>query len=568
MPGATILFPKSPAPMDTQRLIALIVFFASSFLLWDAWQKTQHPILPKPGLQQAQPTTIPTPSVTGDKAPAAIASVTQAPVGLGASGDRIRVSTDLLIAEIDTTGGDLRHLELTRHFAADDRTKHLILLQDDAKPLFLVQTGLIGPALPNHTTRFVAKAGAYSLAPAQSQIDIRLTAPAGGAVQVDKIYTFHRGTYVIDVRYEVKNTGSVALEPSAYFQFLRDGSPPPGDPRFISTFTGPAVYTNGSKFQKVAFADIDKGKTSYPAKAKDGWLGIVQHYFVTAWLPDLGTATGVEREFFTKKISEQLYAAGVILPLGKIEPGSTAQIKVPMYAGPQEAEELKRLAPGLELTVDYGWLTIIATPLFWVLSTIHGWVGNWGVAIILLTVMIKLLFFPLSAASYRSMARMRVVAPKLQKLKEQYGDDRQKLHQAMMELYKTEKINPLGGCLPVAVQIPVFIALYWVLLGAVELRHAPFILWIHDLSAQDPYYILPIIMGISMLVQTKLNPKPPDPIQAKVMMIMPFAFSIFFFFFPAGLVLYWVVNNVLSITQQWQITRMIEGAAKKGNAKR
>jgi len=275
------------------------------------------------------------------------------------------------------------------------------------------------------------------------------------------------------------------------------------------------------------------------------------------------------REFYTKKLSDKLYAAGVILPVGAIAPGADGSISVPLYAGPQEQEKLSKLAPGLDLTVDYGWLTVIAAPLFWVLSMIHKGVDNWGVAIILLTVLIKLVFYPLSAKSYRSMAHMRVLGPKLQKLKEQYGDDRQRLHQAMMDLYKTEKVNPLGGCLPVVVQIPVFISLYWVLLASVEMRHAPFMLWIQDLAATDPYFVLPIIMGATMLIQTKLNPTPPDPIQAKVMMVMPFAFSIFFFFFPAGLVLYWVVNNTLSIAQQWQITRKAEQEqAVKGHGKR
>jgi YidC/Oxa1 family membrane protein insertase len=324
----------------------------------------------------------------------------------------------------------------------------------------------------------------------------------------------------------------------------------------VPTYTGPAVYTDKEKFQKVAFGDIDKGKQPYPKNSNDGWVGMLQHYFLGAWLPKGDTP----REFYTRQLQQGLYAAGVILPAGTVAPGASAAISVPLYAGPQEQQKLAALAPGLELAVDYGWLTVIAVPLFWVLQWIHGWAGNWGVAIIILTILIKLLFYPLSEASYRSMAKMRVVAPKLQRLKEQFGDDRQRMQQAMMELYKTEKINPLGGCLPIVVQIPVFIALYWVLLGSVEMRQAPFALWVTDLSTPDPWYILPILMGATMIIQTRLNPEPPDPIQAKVMKIMPVAFSIFFFFFPAGLVLYWLVNNVLSIAQQWHINRSIEGA--------
>jgi YidC/Oxa1 family membrane protein insertase len=322
----------------------------------------------------------------------------------------------------------------------------------------------------------------------------------------------------------------------------------------LPTYTGMAVYTDREKFEKVTFSDVDKDKIKYPKKSNDGWIAFLQHYFLSAWLP----ANGAPREFYTKHLENGLYAAGVILSLGSIEPGAHGALTVPLYAGPQEQDELAKLAPGLDLTIDYGWLTVIAKPLFWFLQWIYHWVGNWGVAIIILTVTIKALFYPLSATSYRSMARMRLIAPRMQKLKDQYGNDRQRMNQAMMELYKTEKINPLGGCLPIVVQIPVFIALYWVLLASVELRHAPFILWIDDLSVADPYFVLPILMGATMIFQTYLNPEPPDPVQAKIMKIMPIAFSIMFFFFPAGLVLYWLINNILSIAQQWQITRAME----------
>ena len=324
----------------------------------------------------------------------------------------------------------------------------------------------------------------------------------------------------------------------------------------LPTYTGMAVYTDKEKFQKVDFTDIAKGKTSYPKKSDDGWIALLQHYFLSAWLP----ANNTPREFYTQRLDNGLYAAGVIVSLGTIAPGASGSLTVPLYAGPQEQDKLSQLAPGLELTIDYGWLTVIAKPLFWFLQWLHHWVGNWGAAIIVLTVAIKAAFYPLSAASYRSMARMRILAPRMQRLKEQYGDDRQRLNQAMMEMYKTEKINPLGGCLPVVVQIPVFIALYWVLLASVELRHAPFIWWIDDLSTADPYFVLPLLMGATMVFQTSLNPEPPDPVQAKVMKIMPIAFSIMFFFFPAGLVLYWLINNILSIAQQWQITRAMEHA--------
>jgi YidC/Oxa1 family membrane protein insertase len=309
---------------------------------------------------------------------------------------------------------------------------------------------------------------------------------------------------------------------------------------------------------KVDFGDINKNKQAYPKVAKDGWIAIVQHYFVSTWAPK----TGIEREYFTTHVVDNLYTAGLKTPMGAIAPGETKAITVPLYIGPQETDKLEHVAPGLELVVDYGWLKILAAPLFWLLKFLHGLVGNWGWAIILLTILIKLVFYPLNAKAGRSMAQMKVLAPKMEKLKELYGDDRQKLNQAMMELYRTEKINPLGGCLPIVVQIPVFIALYWVLLASIELRHAPWLGWIQDLSAPDPYFVLPVIYAISMYVTTKLNPQPADPVQAKVMLMMPIMFSIFFLFFPAGLVLYWVVQNLLSILQQWYINRTLAAEAK------
>lgn len=549
--------------MDTQRLIMFVVFSFSVLMLWDAWQKEQHP---QPA--QTPPATVAS-SQGGLPGPNASVPVLPQVAAPGAAqqlskGERIKVRTDALYVEIDTVGGDIRRLELTRHHDDADKSKNFVLLSDQKPNTYIAQSGLIGNVLPTHKTLFSAQGSEFSLAEGAKDLKIKLSAPASAGVQVDKIFTFHRDSYVVDVEYQIRNGGDGAISPHAYYQLVRDDSASKGDSMFISTYAGPAVYTDQQKFQKVSFTDIEKGKATYQKQSNDGWVAMLQHYFLSAWLP----RNGMAREFYTKSMGDKLYAAGVILPVGSIAPGASGVISVPLYAGPQEQENLSKLAPGLDLTVDYGWLTIIAAPLFWVLSKIQNMVNNWGVAIILLTVLIKLAFYPLAAKSYRSMAHMRVLGPKLQKLKEHYGDDRQRLHQAMMDLYKTEKVNPLGGCLPVVVQIPVFIALYWVLLASVEMRHAPFALWIQDLSAADPYYVLPIIMGITMIIQTKLNPTPPDPIQAKVMMVMPFAFSIFFFFFPAGLVLYWVVNNVLSIAQQWQITRSMEQMqAAKGHGK-
>ncbi|HEY5293563.1 MAG TPA: membrane protein insertase YidC, partial [Burkholderiales bacterium] len=418
---------------------------------------------------------------------------------------------------------------------------------------YAAQSGLIGPGLPTHKTMYSSGAREYALTDGQDKLQVRLEAPGPEGVKTVKTLTFHRGSYVIDISHEIINGSAAPLAAHAYFQFLRDGASPAGDPRMVNTYTGSAIYTEQEKFHKIAFSDLDKDKASFPKTADNGWIAMLQHYFVAAWLPKEGT----QREFYAKPLPDKLYSVGVILPIAAIAPNSSGSVSVSLYAGPQEQDALKSIAPGLDLTVDYGWLTVVAAPLFWLLQFLHRWVANWGVAIILLTVLIKAVFFPLSAASYKSMAKMKLVTPRMTKLREQYGNDRARLNQAMMELYKTEKINPLGGCLPIVVQIPVFISLYWVLLASVELRHAPFYLWIHDLSAQDPYYVLPLLMMGSMLIQTKLNPVPPDPVQAKVMMIMPFAFGVMFFFFPAGLVLYWLVNNILSIAQQWQITRMI-----------
>jgi len=540
--------------MDNQRLILFLVFSFSILMLWDGWER-QHAPQATPATQaqgQAKQQDIPAVSKSGQ--PAAIAQPPEAG-GLG-HGEKLLVKTDLFEAEIDTLGGDIRRLELLRHKATEDKSRNFVLLDDKQQPLlYIAQSGLIGSGLPNHKTMFTANAGAYSLAEGSDSLEVKLSWQDASGIVVDKVYTFHRGSYVTDVRYDIRNGSGVAIDPSVYFQMLHDSKSNQGS-MMMPTFTGAAYFTEADKFKKVSFDDMKKANLS--KNASDGWIGIVQHYFVGAWLPN----PGASREYYTKQVGDNLFSAGTVQSVGTIAPGATGSITARMFAGPQEQTLLKEVAPGLEYAVDYGWLTIIATPLFWLLSTIQKLVHNWGLAIILLTVLIKAAFYPLSAASYKSMAHMKKVAPRLQQIKERYADDRENLHKAMMELYKTEKINPMGGCLPILVQVPVFIALYWVLLGSVEMRHAPFMLWITDLTATDPYFVLPVLMGATMLIQTSLNPTPPDPIQAKMMKIMPVAFSVFFFFFPAGLVLYWLVNNILSIAQQWSINRSIEGGRK------
>ncbi|MHB1331767.1 MAG: membrane protein insertase YidC [Sulfuriferula sp.] len=547
--------------MDTQRLILFVVFSFSLLMLWENWQKHDQPVAAVSAPTQATSAGVAPVPTLGQQAAPVSTPIASAP-GL-VNGPRAVVTTDVLRAEIDPNGGDLRSLDLTRYQDAVDKKKTMRLLEQAPGHEYIAQSGLIGSGLPTHKTLFQLTPGNYTLAPGQDKVQVPMTwvDPATG-VKVTKTYTFHRDSYEIEVGYQISNPSKLAIPVYAYFQLVRGDKAPEGESHFIHTYTGPALYTEQSKFKKIEFKQIDKGEHDYPRYSDNGWIGMVQHHFVSAWLPK----NGPKREFYTKPAGSGLYSAGVIMPEGSVQPGANLSFSTPLYAGPQIQKTLTALAPGLDYVVDYGMLTPIAAPIFWTLQKIHHFVGNWGWSIVILTILIKLMFLPLSAKSYKSMALMRGLAPRLQRLKEQYGDDRQKLHQAMMELYKTEKINPLGGCLPVVVQIPVFISLYWTLLGSVEMRQAPFILWIHDLSAPDPYYVLPIIMGITMLVQTRLNPTPPDPIQAKVMMIMPVAFSIFFFFFPAGLVLYWLVNNLISISQQWYITRRVE-AAKAGHAK-
>ncbi|MGA9665539.1 MAG: membrane protein insertase YidC [Gallionella sp.] len=564
--------------MDFQRLFLFLIFAFSLIMVWDGWQRYQHP---EPNIQAGAPTSkdLPklqaVPAVTNptqiatDIAPAVVpaanpgqsATASNPPL---ATGKTIHVKTDLLDVDINTLGGNIDRLAFLKQPDSLDRNKPLVLFQrGQGTHNYFAQSGLLGTGLPNHNSLFNAQQEQYELTGNEEQLQVRLSADLNTGVNVTKIFTFHKGSYLIDIAFEVENSGQQSLTASSYFQLIRDSVAPEGSLRFLPTYTGAAAYSEKEKFQKVPFADIDKNKVKYIKHADNGWIGILQHYFVAAWIP----AENTVRENFTRKLDGGLYAVGVVLPAVTIAPGQKVEQGVQLYAGPTEAT-LDKIAPGLGLTVDYGWLTIIATPLFWVMSLFHHWTHNWGVAIILLTILIKLIFFPLSAASYRSMAKMRLVAPKLEKIKQQYADDREQLNRAMMELYKTEKINPLGGCLPVVIQIPVFIALYWSILSSVEMRYAPFFGWITDLSAADPYYILPTMMGISMFMQMHLNPKPPDPLQAKVMQIMPIAFSVMFFFFPAGLVLYSLVNNVLSIAQQWFITRSAQAESKGAAAKR
>lgn len=481
-----------------------------------------------------------------------------------AKGPRAVVETDVYRATIDAHGGDLRELQLLKYRETEDKNRVFALFEDSQTQPYLAQSGLVGKDLPTHRSMFQLNPGTYRLAGGAAQLQVPLvwSDPATG-VRVEKTYIFKRGSYRIDVRMRVINDGTQPIDLTPYFQFTRHGEAPRGSTFFLPTYTGPAFYTDAKKFQKVHFSDIQEGKADFEKAADNGWVGIVQHHFLAAWLPE----GSVKREYFTRALGNGLNSAGVILAEGTLAPGHEKTFTVPLFAGPQTQALLEKTAPGLDLSRDYGWLTPLAYPIFWVLEKIERLVGNWGWAIIILTILIKLALYPLSAAGYKSMAKMKKLTPRLQQLKETYGDDRAKLHQAMAEMYKTEKINPLGGCLPILIQIPVFIALYWVLLAAVEMRGAPWLGWITDLTAPDPWFILPIVMGLTSILQVKLNPQPMDPMQAKIMMIMPVAFTIMFVFFPAGLVLYWVTNNILSIAQQWAINKQVEGGGKAASGK-
>lgn len=551
--------------MDIQRIVAFVVFSFSLLLLWEAWQDYNRP---KPVVEESRPVagetrTADVPGATPEPGRSLRAEDPKSEAGETVRGARAKVVTDVLVAEIDANGGDLRELVLTNYLQSEHSSEPLRLFEEKSGRNYFAQSGFVGGGLPTHKTMFELVPGEYRLADGEDQLRVSLKASVDNA-EVVRTYIFRRGSYVVEIDTRVINRGQETLESYPYYQFLRHGNAPEGESWMVYTFTGPAVYTEAGKFQKVSFDDIAKGKSDHVKEARDGWLAMVQHHFVAAWLM-ADTADGTPREFYTRSLGNGEYTAGVIQPALKIAPGEEAAASMRLYAGPQELSKIKELAPGLDLVVDYGWLTVLAYPLFIVLNWLHGLVHNWGGAIILLTVLIKLMFYPLSAASYKSMAKMRKLAPRLQSLKERYGEDRQKLHEAMMKIYQEEKINPLGGCLPILVQIPVFIALYWVLLGAVELRQAPFALWIVDLSVPDPYYILPVVMGITSFIQVKLSPVPPDPVQQKVMLAMPILFSIMFIFFPAGLVLYWLVNNVLSILQQWRINKVIEAGSKPAN---
>jgi len=543
--------------MDNQRII---LFFALSFvllLIWQAWQKDFAPPSSSPSVTTEQVTDnavkvdIPAvPSSPVEQAPATPVIIDNKLESAG----RIHVVTDVLDAEIDKRGADLRQVDLLQYpVDLSKKRQPFRLMQDSERRVLIAQSGLLSAnGAPDHHAVYTADKQEYRLAKGDDALKVALSWHDENGIEVIKTYTFSRNSYVIGVEHQVNNGSKSDWKGHEYQQLQRTR---PGDDektRFIYTYTGGVIYSEQEKYEKIDFDKMDNNNLSRDITS--GWLAMIQHYFVTAWLPPQKQTY----QYYTKAPDNRPYVLGMVSPEQTVTPGDSGSFSSRLYVGPKEQKRLGRVTESLKLTVDYGILTILAEPIFWLLTHIHTLLNNWGFSIIVLTLIIKLLFYKLSEASYRSMANMRRLAPRVTSIRERFSDDRQRMSQAMMELYKKEKINPLGGCLPMLVQIPVFIALYWVLLESVEMRQAPFILWIHDLSIKDPYYILPLLMGISMFVQQRLNPPPPDPVQAKVMMALPFIFTLFFAFFPAGLVLYWVANSMISILQQWVITRRIE----------
>ena len=550
--------------MDNSRLFLYAALAFVGLLIWEQWKADYGP-QPEPVVQpqstsssQAQPFS---PAQGNDLPEIATLPEVNNNQNLPISeGQIIKVETDVFEAAIDTQGGVLKSIKLKKYpVDVEHPDDYLELIHNRPDAVYIIQNGLrssTSPA-PTHYDIFRSEKASYKMDDSAEVLNVPLVWSKDG-IQVVKTYTFTRGDYLIDVNHRVLNGSQQDWNGSQYRQIQR--SRPLETSKFLYTYTGAVVYNEEIKYEKIDFDDMEE--KSFQMDSTGGWTAMIQHYFLSAWIAAPGE-TNLLYSIANSKRNPATFTIGMRSESRLVSAGSETEFNSQLFVGPKLVNRLEEISPGLELTVDYGALTFLSKPLYWLLSFFNSIVGNWGFAIILLTLLVKAVFFKLSETSYKSMAKMRKVGPRLKTLKERYGDDRQKMNQAMMELYKTEKINPMGGCLPILVQIPVFIALYWALLESVELRQAPFILWINDLSVMDPYYVLPLIMGVSMLIQQKLNPAPPDPVQAKVMMALPFVFTVFFAFFPSGLVLYWVVNNILSITQQWIITRRIDAGEDK-----
>jgi YidC/Oxa1 family membrane protein insertase len=557
-----VFFRNNVAMNEIRRIILWLVFIFSLALLWDQWEIShgRKPMFMPSPTKATQ--TAPAAATSSDPAtPPAVANNTAVPQPDNNSSntvksERVEISTDVLKLTFDTQGGSLLRAELLKHADVLRPGQNVVLFDDSKERVYFGQTGLIGStsseAWPTHKSamRF---SGPTALKEGEDQLTFQFQSLDAGDVSLVKTYTLTRGSYVLTLQHDITNNSAAAISPQLYVQLVRDGNKLEGESAFYSTFTGPAVFTNEKKYQKVDFEDIEKGKADFEKQTSQGYVAMVQHYFASAWLLD----DAQNRTNFARKIDTNLYAVGMVAPLASIGPGDKLSHTARLFAGPQEEKILEATYVGLELVKDYGWLTILSKPLYWLLYELNRLINNWGWSIVALVVVLKAAFYWLNAQAYRSMGKMKAINPKIMEMRERLKDNPQQMQTEMMKIYREEKVNPLGGCLPILVQIPFFIALYWVLLSSVEMRNAPWIGWISDLAAPDPWFILPVLMTVTSVFQTWLNPTPPDPIQAKLMWFMPVAFGVMFFFFPAGLVLYWLTNNILSIAQQWMINKQL-----------
>ena len=547
---------------DIRRTILWVVFGFSLVMLWDQWQISQGKaptFFPQPVQTTSATNTAP---VAATPAPAAGNALTNLPQVGGAqtatdtSAKRIDVETDVLKLQFSTEGGSLVRAELLQHKDVHRAGSNMLMMDDSKERVYLAQSGLIGAAngapWPTHKTP-MQFSGATTLKEGDKDLQITFESDPVGEVKLVKTYVLTRGSYAMEVKHDIVNMSGASISPQLYVQLVRDGNKPEGESAFYSTFTGPAVFTTAKKYQKIEFSDIEKNNADFEKQSQQGYVAMVQHYFASAWLLD----DTQQRELFARKIDTNLYSVGMVAPLPVLSAGSRMSQTARLFVGPQEEKVLEAVYPGLELLKDYGFLTILSKPLYWLLYELNRVIGNWGWAIVALVVVLKIAFYWLNSQAYKSMGKMKAISPKIMEMRERLKDNPQQMQTEMMKIYREEKVNPLGGCLPILVQMPFFIALYWVLLSSVEMRNAPWVGWVQDLAAPDPWFILPLLMTATSLVQTWLNPTPPDPMQAKLMWFMPLAFSVMFFFFPAGLVLYWLSNNILSIAQQWMINKQL-----------
>ena len=546
---------------DIRRTILWVVFGFSLVMLWDQWQL--HNGNKPTFFPTATPPVVAVDSSPTNDSPNPVAAQTIASLPADSAPDpnqtkaeTVEIQTNLLKLRFDTQGASLIYAELLKHKDVLRPGSNITLFDNSKERVYLAQTGLVGGPVgvswPTHKSP-MRLTSPSSFKDGEDRLVLRFESETLGGVKLIKSYTVHKNSYVLSVQHEILNQSGETISPQIYVQLVRDGNKLEGESAFYSTFTGPAVFTNTKKYQKIEFSDIEKNKADFEKKSDLGYVSMVQHYFASAWLMD----DAQTRDLYARKIDTNLYSVGMVAPLPALANESKQIHQTRLFVGPQEEKLLEGLYPGLELVKDYGWLTILAKPLYWLLDALYSYIGNWGWSIVALVVVLKIAFYWLNSQAYKSMGKMKAINPKIMEMRERLKDNPQQMQMEMMKIYREEKVNPLGGCLPIAVQIPFFIALYWVLLSSVEMRNAPWVGWVQDLAAPDPWFILPLLMTLTSLLQTWLNPTPPDPIQAKLMWMMPLAFSVMFFFFPSGLVLYWLSNNILSIAQQWMINKQL-----------